>query len=748
MKSKYNKRNVTGFLLLFLSFSMPLMTYAQVTFNADGDGEIDPHESVAVDIQSSDRGILLPRLSRESRLSMPIDTSSDGLLVFQTDGNIGYYLVQGGHWVFLNPILIPDNGHDDQPLSFARVAYTGDYYDLKDRPYLPDGSDTTVLATVAVTGNYNDLINKPVIPESISDIATAAFTGDYGDLKNRPVIPSSLRELPQDSLHRTVTQEEKERWQTAAARSIPSALSDLKSDDYYMTVTLAEKEAWDRHAATPVPKALYDVMSDEYAQTVSSRDIERWDSAASRYIPTRLRELKQDSLHRTLTSSAKAALTAASEREIPTRVSDLMTDYSHLIVTEEQAGRWNEAVTLVGFSGDYRDLTNKPVIPDSLCQILSDDFYQDVSVADKARWEAMVRRQYKQYLTDLTDDAEHRVPLQRDVDRWNAGASRQMPSIAKAAFSGDYEDIPYDYQYKPYSKDLAKSGSFEYINNMSNDYPVWASVALTGDYYDLNGRPEDIYRDKMDVSYQSLVDTPAYVRVAVTGDFSDLADYETLRKKSHWGEDTRSVHVTSQKRDEWNGLVDELTKSGVHGDFTGPYNALRIKADCRLPYSTMIEGGFSNPDGRTDAVLTYGQANAMDAKNIADIKNGSKSVIPSGSIIFYYSPNGQIPDGWEVVGGMQGRFPVGYGGSSGTFGAVGGTGGEESHTLTDMEIPAHTHKAGITPTYHLRFGADDDKSTEFSTISRETRYETSYTGGGQPHENRPPYFALYILRKK
>ncbi len=733
---------------MFLSFSMPLMTHAQITFNADGDGEIDPHESVAVDLQSSDRGILLPRLSKESRLSMSIDTSSDGLLVFQTDGNIGYYLVQSGHWVFLNPILIPDNGHDDQPLSFARVAYTGDYYDLKDRPYLPDGSDTTVLATVAVTGNYNDLINKPVIPESISDIATAAFTGDYGDLKNRPVIPSALRELPQDSLHRTVTQEEKERWQTAAARSIPSTLSDMKTDDYYMTVTLAEKEAWNRHAATPIPKALYDLKSDEYAQTVSSRDIERWDSAASRYIPTRLRELRQDSLHRTLTSSVKAALTAAAEREIPTRVSDLMTDYSHLIVTEEQAGRWDEAVTLVGFSGDYRDLTNKPVIPDSLCQILSDDFYQDVSAADKARWETMVRRQYKQYLTDLTDDAEHRVPLQRDVDRWNAGASRQMPSIAEAAFSGDYEDIPYDYQYKPYSKDLAKSGSFEYINNLSNDYPVWASVALTGDYNDLNGRPEDIYRDKMEVSYQSLVDTPAYVRVAVTGDFKDLADYETLRKKSHWSGDTRSAHVTAQKRDEWNGLVDELTKSGVHGDFTGPYNALRVKADCRLPYSTMIEGGFSNPDGRTDAVLTYGQANAMDAKNIADIKNGSKSVIPSGSIIFYYSPNGQIPDGWEVVGGMQGRFPVGYGGSSGTFGAVGGTGGEERHTLTDMEIPAHTHKAGITPTYHLRFGNDNDKSTEFSTISRETRYETAYTGGGLSHENRPPYFALYILRKK
>ncbi len=749
-----------------------------IGLNGDGTSRVVPHPASAVEIRSTKRGVLLPRLTAGQRHILRVEPSTAGLTVYQTDSVAGLYVWDGTVWQYLNPGLVLSD--EDGQLRFATVAVTGSYNDLTGRPVLPTTPDGDGFAKVAYTGDYYDLIDLPEIPKSLQGLRLVAITGEYKDLDRRPAIPertadlktdefyrlvsdadrrrwdsasqrvilSRLRELAQDSLHRTVTQEEKERWQTAAARSIPSTLSDMKTDDYYMTVTLAEKEAWNRHAATPIPKALYDLKSDEYAQTVSSRDIERWDSAASRYIPTRLRELRQDSLHRTLTSSVKAALTAAAEREIPTRVSDLMTDYSHLIVTEEQAGRWDEAVTLVGFSGDYRDLTNKPVIPDSLCQILSDDFYQDVSAADKARWETMVRRQYKQYLTDLTDDAEHRVPLQRDVDRWNAGASRQMPSIAEAAFSGDYEDIPYDYQYKPYSKDLAKSGSFEYINNLSNDYPVWASVALTGDYNDLNGRPEDIYRDKMEVSYQSLVDTPAYVRVAVTGDFKDLADYETLRKKSHWSGDTRSAHVTAQKRDEWNGLVDELTKSGVHGDFTGPYNALRVKADCRLPYSTMIEGGFSNPDGRTDAVLTYGQANAMDAKNIADIKNGSKSVIPSGSIIFYYSPNGQIPDGWEVVGGMQGRFPVGYGGSSGTFGAVGGTGGEERHTLTDMEIPAHTHKAGITPTYHLRFGNDNDKSTEFSTISRETRYETAYTGGGLSHENRPPYFALYILRKK
>jgi microcystin-dependent protein len=62
---------------------------------------------------------------------------------------------------------------------------------------------------------------------------------------------------------------------------------------------------------------------------------------------------------------------------------------------------------------------------------------------------------------------------------------------------------------------------------------------------------------------------------------------------------------------------------------------------------------------------------------------------------------------------LRGRFPVGK--NAGTFSALGGTGGEETHTLTVPEMPAHTHplivttlgKGGGTPDIGAISGADN-----------------------------------------
>lgn len=63
--------------------------------------------------------------------------------------------------------------------ALARVAYTGDYADLINKP---------TFARVATTGSYNDLVDKP-------NFATVATTGDYNDLINKPSIPSLNGEI-------------------------------------------------------------------------------------------------------------------------------------------------------------------------------------------------------------------------------------------------------------------------------------------------------------------------------------------------------------------------------------------------------------------------------------------------------------------------------------------------------------------------------------------------------------------------
>lgn len=57
-------------------------------------GNIDG--SAALEIRSTDRGILIPRISSTSRMSM--SNPADGLLVYQSDGTKGFYFYNGSAW--------------------------------------------------------------------------------------------------------------------------------------------------------------------------------------------------------------------------------------------------------------------------------------------------------------------------------------------------------------------------------------------------------------------------------------------------------------------------------------------------------------------------------------------------------------------------------------------------------------------------------------------------------------------------
>ena len=75
----------------------------------------------------------------------------------------------------------------------AKVAKTGSYIDLTDKPYIPPDPDltpyakTAELSNVAKTGSYNDLKDKPDIP-NIPTLSAVAKSGNYNDLNNKPTI--------------------------------------------------------------------------------------------------------------------------------------------------------------------------------------------------------------------------------------------------------------------------------------------------------------------------------------------------------------------------------------------------------------------------------------------------------------------------------------------------------------------------------------------------------------------------------
>ncbi len=61
-----------------------------------GIGTANPDESAILDLKSSNKGFLLPRLTEKQKTLIP--QPAEGLMIYQTDASQGVYLYQGGNW--------------------------------------------------------------------------------------------------------------------------------------------------------------------------------------------------------------------------------------------------------------------------------------------------------------------------------------------------------------------------------------------------------------------------------------------------------------------------------------------------------------------------------------------------------------------------------------------------------------------------------------------------------------------------
>ena len=137
-------------------------------------------------------------------------------------------------------------------------------------------------------------------------------------------------------------------------------------------------------------------------------------------------------------------------------------------------------------------------------------------------------------------------------------------------------------------------------------------------------------------------------------------------------------------------------------------------------------------------------ANSDDAapKSYVDSK---ASGVPSGVIVMWSGAANNIPSGWVLCNGQNGtpdlrdRFIVGAGSSY----SVGATGGSNQVTLTEGQMPSHNHSYG---------SAREAGNISFQPVPQWAGEVwssfTNSTGGNQPHENRPPYYALCFIMKQ
>ena len=135
-------------------------------------------------------------------------------------------------------------------------------------------------------------------------------------------------------------------------------------------------------------------------------------------------------------------------------------------------------------------------------------------------------------------------------------------------------------------------------------------------------------------------------------------------------------------------------------------------------------------------------------------------LVPRGLISMW--SGSLIPNGWYLCDGTNGtpdlrnRFIVG----SGSEYSIGDVGGKKTHVLTVAEMPSHTHecleaqvKKTFTASVAQSKGSDPmsgdlSKYTSNYTIDMGVHsHEIEYSGSGQAHENRPPYYALAFIMK-
>ena len=116
---------------------------------------------------------------------------------------------------------------------------------------------------------------------------------------------------------------------------------------------------------------------------------------------------------------------------------------------------------------------------------------------------------------------------------------------------------------------------------------------------------------------------------------------------------------------------------------------------------------------------------------------------PVGSI--YLSVSGTDPG--TLFGGTWARIKDRFLLAAGDDYAAGATGGEAEHTLTAGEMPEHTHAL-----YYYKASGDKSFGYNYGGAGQQSNPTTASggivpAGGGQAHNNMPPYLAVYVWRR-
>jgi microcystin-dependent protein len=191
-----------------------------------------------------------------------------------------------------------------------------------------------------------------------------------------------------------------------------------------------------------------------------------------------------------------------------------------------------------------------------------------------------------------------------------------------------------------------------------------------------------------------------------------------------------------------------------------------------LPSASTYHGMFAHVHATGKAYFGHNSA-WVELANMSDVGAG----VPSGVICMWGGAVSAIPSGWYLCDGnnstpdLRDRFIVGSGTDSGGTHDINDTGGANSVTLSESNLPAHTHGSGSLATSsagahtHSMSLYADHWSGSYNIGGHRSSYvgsgttssagahthsmsgSTASTGSGSAVENRPAFYALAYIQK-
>lgn len=175
-----------------------------------------------------------------------------------------------------------------------------------------------------------------------------------------------------------------------------------------------------------------------------------------------------------------------------------------------------------------------------------------------------------------------------------------------------------------------------------------------------------------------------------------------------------------------------------------------------MPYSRDLGTSISKMLSTSEQYIPT-TAFGSDSSGLVASFDVNNIYIPPKTIIMFYGD--VIPSGWVECDGefgtpdLRGRIPLAFNNSQNSLAnKIGNTGGKYAVQLSVAEMAAHRHTG---KTSDAGYGTTDwgtscgaTSSISDNRDSHTHTFTTNATGGGQAHNNMPPYYAVKFIMKQ